>query len=267
MKMIRKILVLWFAGLVLYGCASVPITGRQQFSLVSNEEILPMSYTQYEQVLKENKVVRGTEWANMVQRVGTRIQKAVEVYMKENGYEDHLNGYAWEFNLLESEQLNAWCMPGGKVAFYTGIMPVCMDEEGVAVVMGHEVAHAIANHGRERMSDALVANGLLGGLSAAFGQNPSLTQELLLQSAGVGTQLGMLSFSRKHESEADRIGLIFMAMAGYNPQVAPAFWQRMEAKSEGSERPPEFLSTHPHPDTRIADLEKYMADAMKYYKP
>jgi predicted Zn-dependent protease len=265
--MIRKILIIWSSALILHGCASVPITGRQQFSLVSNEEILPLSYTQYEKVLEENKVVQNTEWSAMVKRVGTKIQGAVEQYMRENGMQNHLDGYAWEYNLIESDQLNAWCMPGGKVAFYTGIMPVCQDEEGVAVVMGHEVAHAIANHGRERMSDAMVANGLLGGLSAAFGQNPSLTQELLLQSAGVGTQLGMLSFSRKHESEADRIGLIFMAMAGYNPQVAPDFWKRMEAKSEGGERPPEFLSTHPHPETRIADLQKYMADAMAYYKP
>ena len=153
-------------------------------------------------------------------------------------------------------------MPGGKVAFYTGIMPMCQDETGVAVVMGHEVAHAVANHGRERMSEGLVANGLLGGLSAAVGQNPTLTQEILMQSAGIGTQLGMLSFSRTHESEADEIGLIFMAMAGYDPREAPEFWKRMDS---GGELPPEFLSTHPHPSTRIKDLEEKIPEAMKYY--
>ncbi len=264
--MLKKIIILFLAGWLCYACSSVPVTGRKQLSLVSNEEILPLSYGQYQEVLKENKVVRNTENAEMVRRVGQRIQKAVEEYMAMNGWTDHLAGYEWEFNLIESEQLNAWCMPGGKVAFYTGIMPVCENEEGVAVVMGHEVAHAIANHGRERMSEGLVANGLLGGLSAAIGQNPTLTQELLMQSVGVGTQLGMLSFSRQHESEADRIGLIFMAMAGYNPEVAPDFWKRMEAQSAGGERPPEFLSTHPHPETRIDDLKKNMPEALQYYK-
>ncbi len=264
--MLKKIIFILSVGLLVQACSSVPVTGRRQLSLISNDEILPLSFQQYTEVIKENKVITNTEWAQMVKRVGARIQGAAEEYMRSNGWEDQLKGYAWEFNLIESDQLNAWCMPGGKVAFYTGIMPVCADEEGVAVVMGHEVAHAIANHGRERMSEGMVANGLLGGLSAAVGQNPTLTQELLMQSVGVGTQLGMLSFSRQHESEADRIGLIFMAMAGYNPQVAPAFWNRMEEKSGGGERPPEFLSTHPHPATRIADLEKYMTEAMQYYK-
>ncbi len=264
--MLKKIILICGLGFFIYSCASVPVTGRRQLNLISNEEILPLSYNQYQEVLKENKVVTNTEQARMVKRVGARIQTAVEEYMRANGAADQLNGYAWEFNLLESEQLNAWCMPGGKVAFYTGIMPVCADEAGVAVVMGHEVAHAIANHGRERMSEGMVANGLLGGLSAAVGQNPTLTQDLLLQSVGIGTQLGMLSFSRQHESEADRIGLIFMAMAGYNPEVAPAFWERMEAQSGGGDRPPEFLSTHPHPATRINDLKENMPEALTYYK-
>ena len=263
--MIRKIFIVWLAGLVLYSCATVPVTGRRQLSLVPNSEILPLSYDQYTQVLKENKLSNNQQWTTMVKNVGSRIKDAVELYMKQKGLSDQLNGYSWEFNLIESETINAWCMPGGKVAFYTGIMPICQDEKGVAVVMGHEVAHAIANHGRERMSEGLVANLGLSSLSAAMGQNPTMTQQLLLQSVGIGTQLGMLSFSRTHESEADEIGLIFMAMAGYDPREAPKFWQRMEAKSNG-QRPPEFLSTHPHPSTRIADLNKHMQKALKYYK-
>ena len=263
--MIKKILLLLVAGLILYSCATVPVTGRRQLSLVPNSEILPLSYDQYQQVLKENKLSDNKEWSAMIKNVGRKIQGAVEQYMKQKGLSDQLDGYAWEFNLIESETVNAWCMPGGKVAFYTGIMPICKDEKGVAVVMGHEIAHAIANHGRERMSEGLVAQLGLSSLSAALGQNPTMTQQLLLQSVGVGTQLGMLAFSRTHESEADQIGLIFMAMAGYDPHEAPKFWERMEAQSSG-QRPPEFLSTHPHPDTRIADLKKQIPEAMKYYK-
>ncbi|MBL6450025.1 M48 family metallopeptidase [Fulvivirga sp. 29W222] len=264
--MIKKIIVLFLLGLFLYSCATVPVTGRKQLNLVPNSEILPMSYDQYSQVLKENKLSDNQQWTSMVKNVGSKIKVAVEQYMKQKGLSDQLSGYSWEFNLIESETVNAWCMPGGKVAFYTGIMPICKDEKGVAVVMGHEVAHAIANHGRERMSEGLVANLGLSSLSAAMGQNPTLTQQLLLQSVGVGTQLGMLSFSRTHESEADEIGLIFMAMAGYDPREAPKFWERMAAQGSG-QRPPEFLSTHPHPDTRIADLNKQIPEALKYYKP
>ncbi len=264
MTMLKKVAIVWLTALFIYGCATVPVSGRKQLNLVSNEEILPMSYQQYTEVLKESTISKNQEWTRMVKQVGAKIQVAVETYMAEKGYKNHLDGYEWEFNLIESEVINAWCMPGGKVAFYTGIMPICEDEAGVAVVMGHEVAHAVANHGRERMSEGLVANGLLGGLSAAIGQNPTLTQEILMQSAGIGTQLGMLSFSRTHESEADQIGLIFMAMAGYDPHEAPEFWKRMD---QGGELPPEFLSTHPHPATRIKDLEAQIPEAMKYYKP
>jgi len=263
--MIKKIAVLFIVGLFAYSCATVPVTGRRQLSLVSNSEIMPLSFDQYREVLKESKLSDNSEWVSMVKNVGRKIKTATEQYMRQNGWEEQLDGYSWEFNLIESEQVNAWCMPGGKVAFYTGIMPICRDEAGVAVVMGHEVAHAIANHGRERMSQGLAANLGLSTVSAAMGQDPTMTQELLLQSVGVGTQLGMLKFSRTHESEADEIGLIFMAMAGYNPQEAPKFWERMNAAGGGS-RPPEFMSTHPHPETRIADLNAAMPEAMKYYR-
>jgi len=264
--MFKKIIALFVLGLIAYSCATVPVTGRKQLKLVSNEEILPLSFDQYDKVLNESKLSDNQEWTSMIKRVGDKIKDATEQYAQQNGWEDHLAGYAWEFNLIEDDVVNAWCMPGGKVAFYTGIMPVCKDETGVAVVMGHEVAHAVANHGRERMSQGLAANMGLGTISAAMGQNPTLTQELLLQSVGVGTQLGMLKFSRTHESEADEIGLIFMAMAGYDPREAPKFWGRMEEQSKGGQRPPEFLSTHPHPETRINDLKAQMQNAMKYYK-
>ena len=186
--------------------------------------------------------------------------------MADHNLSSELAGFAWEFNLIDDPKMvNAWCMPGGKVAFYTGIMPICKDEEGVAVVMGHEVAHAIANHGRERMSQQMIAQYGLGTLSALMGQNPGAGKELLMQAVGAGAGVGMLKFSREHESEADHMGLIFMAMAGYDPNAAPKFWERMSAQGGGQE-PPEFISTHPSHSTRIKDLQKWIPEAMKHYK-
>jgi predicted Zn-dependent protease len=189
----------------------------------------------------------------------------VDTYLKDNGYSSITDGFEWDFNLLESDQVNAWCMPGGKVAFYTGILPICEDETGIAVVMGHEVAHAIASHARERMSQGLVANGLIGGLQVAMGEDPSLTETIFLQAVGIGGQVGMLKFGRDQELEADQLGLIFMSIAGYDPREAPDFWQRMNAQSDASSRPPEFLSTHPGPEKRIAKLNSQMDEALKYY--
>lgn len=263
--MLKKISILLLLGIITYSCAKVPFSGRNQLNLVSNGEVLPMSYEQYDEVLKSSKLVTNTAEGQMVVRVGKRIASAVEKYMREKGYEKELEGFQWEFNLIESEQVNAWCMPGGKVAFYTGIMPICKDEAGVAVVMGHEVAHAVASHARERMSNGLVLNGLLGGVQVAMGQNPTLTQGIFLQAIGYGGQLGMLKFSRRHELEADQLGLNFMALAGYDPRVAPSFWERMNAGAEGA-RPPDFLSTHPGPDKRIQELNKQMPESMAYYE-
>lgn len=246
-------------------CATVAVTGRKQLSLVSNAEIIPMSFQQYEQVKAESEIITGTEQSAMVERVGRKIQGAVERYMAERGFSDQLAGFDWEFILIKDDQtVNAWCMPGGKVAFYTAILPICQDETGLAVVMGHEVAHAIANHGRERMSQGLVAQYGLASVQVAMGQNPTGTEQLLMQSIGMGTQIGMLKFSRTHESEADRMGLTFMAMAGYNPREAPEFWKRMSAGSGGA-APPEFMSTHPSDETRINDLNSWMDEALKYY--
>jgi predicted Zn-dependent protease len=246
-------------------CKVNPITGRRQLQVVPNSQLIPLSFQNYEEVLKGSKVITQGKEATQIQRVGNKIRIAVETYFKDKGLESELAGFDWQFSLIEEDVLNAWCMPGGKVAFYTGILPVCKDDAGIATVMGHEIAHAVANHGGERMSQGLIANLGLSALSVAIEQKPTLTNQVLLQAAGVGTQLGMLKFSRSHESESDQMGLIFMAMAGYDPHEAPKFWERMNAASGGA-APPEFLSTHPHPQTRIKDLNKWMPEAMKYYK-
>ncbi|QNF33602.1 M48 family metallopeptidase [Adhaeribacter swui] len=262
--MLKKIF-LYSSFLLVLGCATVPITGRRQLSLVPSAEMQQMSYASYKQVLDTAKVVNSSQNTAMVKRVGGRIQRAVEQYMAQNNLSDQLAGYAWEFNLIQDPQVNAWCMPGGKVAVYTGILPVTRDETGLAVVMGHEIAHAIAKHGDERMSQGLLQQ--LGGatLQAAMGSNPSLTNNLFLTAYGAGSQLGLLAYGRKQESEADELGLIFMAMAGYDPQQAVPFWERMAA-GKGGQAPPEFLSTHPSDQTRIADIQRHLPDAMKYYK-
>lgn len=244
-------------------CTTVPITGRKQLALIPNSQMNTLSFSQYDEVIRTSRLSTDTEATNMVKTVGVKIKSAVETYMRNNGLADELKGYAWEFNLIDDPTVNAWCMPGGKVAFYTGIMPVCQDEAGIAVVMGHEVAHAIANHGNERMTQGLAQQ--LGGvaLAVALQDKPAQTQNLFMASYGAASTVGILKYSRTHESEADHLGLIFMAMAGYDPHAAPKFWERMKAGSGGA--PPEFLSTHPSHDTRINDLNKWMPEAMKYY--
>jgi Putative Zn-dependent protease, contains TPR repeats len=264
--MLNKSLIFLIIGLVAVACATVAVTGRKQLSLVSNAEIIPMADQQYKEVLKKGPLSTNVEQTQMIKSVGLKIQKAVEQYMASKGATSELAGFAWEFNLIDDPKtVNAWCMPGGKVAFYTAILPICKDEAGIAVVMGHEVAHAIANHGRERMSSGLVEQFGLSTLGAAMGQNPSATQQVFMQAVGMGSNIGMLKFSRSHESEADHIGLIFMAMAGYDPNTAPSFWERMTQLS-GGQAPPEFLSTHPSHETRINDLKGWIPEAMQYYK-
>lgn len=248
------------------GCTTVPITGRRQLSLVSDSEMNTLAVTQYKQTLGTAKLSTNAEQTAMVRRVGQRIAAAVELYFKQQGQSSQLEGYQWEFNLIDDPKtVNAWCMPGGKVAVYSGILPLTQDETGLAVVMGHEISHAVAKHGAERMSDQLAAQ--LGGtaLSTALSQNPSVTKNLFEQAVGVGTQGLLLKFSRRQESEADHLGLIFMAMAGYNPASAVPFWERMAAQSQGST--PEFLSDHPADATRIADIQRLLPEAQNYYKP
>jgi predicted Zn-dependent protease len=251
---------------VLQSCSTVPLTGRSQLNMIPSSEMLSMSFQQYDQFLKENKLSSNQSEVNLVKSTGVKIQHAVERYMESNNLSGRLNGYNWEFNLVESNEVNAWCMPGGKVVVYTGILPLTQDEAGLAVVMGHEIAHAIAEHGNERMSQGLLQQ--LGGvaLSVALKDEPETTRGLFLAAYGVGTTVGvMLPFSRTQESEADHLGLIFMAMAGYDPHVATEFWKRMAASKQGGS-PPEFLSTHPSDQTRINDINNWIPEAMKYYQ-
>jgi predicted Zn-dependent protease len=252
--------------LLLVACNTVPITGRKQLRLIPNSELLPMSFGQYREVIAAAQLSNNTQQVEMIKRVGERIQQAAEKYYTDHKISSKLTGYEWEFNLIEENTVNAWCMPGGKVAFYTGILPVCQDEAGIAVVMGHEVAHALANHGGERMSQGILAQLGMSSLSVALGENPTLTKELFMQSIGLGASIGLLKFSRSNESEADHMGLILMAMAGYDPNTAVSFWERMAAMS-GGQAPPEFLSTHPAHETRVADLKALMPTALQYYKP
>jgi len=224
-----------------------------------------MSFQQYDEFMKSNKLSNNRQQTEMVKSVGQKIQYAVERYMADNKMSHRLDGYNWEFNLVESPEVNAWCMPGGKVVVYTGILPITQNEGGLAVVMGHEIAHAIAKHGDERMSQGLLTE--LGGtaLTVALEKKPEETRQLWMAAFGVGAQVGvLLPYSRLHESEADHLGLIFMAMAGYDPHISANFWERM-AKQSGA-KPPEFLSTHPSDETRINKINTEIPEAMKYYK-
>lgn len=252
--------------IALGSCRTVPITGRQQLSLIPSEEVLSMSYNSYHEFLSKHKVITNTDDARMVKRVGQRIQHAVETYFSQHDMADRLAGYEWEFNLVEDKNINAFCMPGGKVVVYTGILPVTKDDAGLAVVLGHEIAHAVANHGDERMSQGLLTQ--MGGvaLSVALSQNPSATNDLFLTAYGLGSQVGvLLPYSRLHETEADHLGLIFMAMAGYDPHAATDFWKRMASSKQGAS-PPEFLSTHPADEKRIRNIEQFIPEAMGYYR-
>jgi predicted Zn-dependent protease len=247
-------------------CSTVPITGRKHLELIPDATMLSMSKDQYRAFLKSNKISKNQKETQRVRRVGRKIQKAVEQYLTENNLAHELKNYEWEFNLIDSKQVNAWAMPGGKVVVYSGILPVALNETGLAVIMGHEIAHVVADHGNERMSQGLIFQ--FGGmaLSTALSSKPQQTRELWMQVYGAGAQYGvMLPYSRLHESEADHLGLIFMAMAGYDPRSAVDFWKRM-AKVKSGQAPPEFLSTHPSDERRIHDIRNLIPKAMLYYR-
>lgn len=246
---------------VIVSCATNPFTGKKTMAFVSNDQLFPAAFAQYNQVLSENKVVTGTADSEMITRVGQRIAVAAERWLNANGHQGYLDDYKWEYTLIESEQVNAWCMPGGKIAFYTGILPIAQNETGVAAIMGHEVVHALANHGQQRMSAAYLQQGLAVAGNVALAKDEQALG-IFNQSFGVVSNVaGMLPFSRSHETEADRVGSIIMAIAGYNPDEAAELWKRMKANS-GGQAPPEFLSTHPSNDTRINNL-KAMAPTAK----
>jgi predicted Zn-dependent protease len=255
--------------MLVVACSTNAITGRSQLSLVSDDQMQQMAVSEYKQFLSENKVVSSSQNkdAEMVKRVGSRIASAVTNFYRSKGIAKELQNYQWEYNLVSSDQVNAWCMPGGKIVVYSGILPVAQNEAALAVVVGHEVAHAVLKHGSERMSEGLVQQ--LGGvaLSVAVSSKPAETQNLFMQAYGLGSSVGaILPHSRKQELEADHYGLIYTALAGYNPREAVPLWERM-AKLGGGQKPPEFLSTHPAEQTRIEQLQKFMSEALTYYRP
>ena len=264
----KKIFSLLILASFFSGCTENLVTGRKQLSLVSEAELQTMATQEYNSFLNKNKVVSSStnRDAEMVRRVGNRIAAAIKTYYDGKGQPSVLEGYKWEFNLVDNKEVNAWCMPGGKVVVYTGLLPITQNEAALAIVLGHEITHAVAQHGSERMSQGLLQQ--LGGaaLQIALANKPAETQNLFMTAYGVGSTVGgLLPFSRKEESEADKYGLFFSAMAGYNPQEAIPFWERMAAA--GGAKPPEFLSSHPSDANRIANLKALMPEAMKYYRP
>ena len=245
-------------------CHRNPITGRKQLSLVPESQVQAMALTEYKNFLNTNKVEPATNSnTEMVKRVGTRIAAAITKYYQAQGLANALEGYNWEFNLVESKEVNAWCMPGGKVVVYTGLLPITQNETALAIVLGHEITHAVAGHGRERMSQQLLAQGIQVAGDVALSNNPT-TVNIFNQVYAPASQVGvLLPYSRKHEYEADHYGLIFAAMAGYDPREAIPFWQRMAAM--GGQKPPILLSDHPADADRIEKLKELMPEAMKYY--
>ncbi|GHU91422.1 peptidase M48 [Bacteroidia bacterium] len=259
----QAFLLLGVVAFLYHGCSSVPVTGRQQLSLVSDREVLSLSLQQYDDYIKTAQ--KSTNKANtaLVVKVGQNIANAVAVYYKANGMESLLEGYAWEFNLIKDPQVNAFCMPGGKIVVYEGILTYTQTETGLAVVLGHEVAHAVAKHANERMSQQIVAQYGSSAVGSLLSKSSSVVQTIGNTVYGLGAQYGvMLPFNRKQELEADHLGLIFMAIAGYNPSESIPFWQRMSTQGNST---PEFMSTHPSDGNRIAEIQKYLPDAMQYY--
>lgn len=266
----KKILALAFvsSALLFNSCSTVPLTGRSRLNLVSNDQVLPMAFQAYSEFLTENKstvLPASNAQALRVKTVGSKLITAVKQYMNANNYGDLIKDYKWEVNVVQNKEQNAWCMPGGKIVVYTGILAVTKDDAGLATVMGHEIAHAIAGHSAEQMSQEMLSQGIGAVGGVALSKNPQ-AQGIFNTLYGVGAPVAMLKYSRDKELEADRLGLIFMAMAGYNPQSAVNFWQRMSAASQGNQKPPEFLSTHPSDASRIAQIQRYLPEAQQFYK-
>ncbi|MCF8321558.1 MAG: M48 family metallopeptidase [Flavobacterium sp.] len=256
-----KIVGCLIALVAVFSCSKNPFTGKSNLNFVSNSQLFPSAFQQYGTFLKENKVIAGTVDSKRVESVGVKIKNAAERWLKANGHPEYLNGYQWEYKLIENKEVNAWCMPGGKIVVYTGILPITKDEAGLATVMGHEVSHALANHGAQRMSAAQLQQIGAVGVAVATGSQSEEKQKMWQEYYGIGSQVGvMLPFSRSHETEADKIGLTLMAIAGYNPEQAIAFWERMSANSGGN-KPAEMLSTHPSDATRIANLKRLIPEA------
>ncbi|MBC7686741.1 MAG: M48 family metallopeptidase [Aquabacterium sp.] len=265
----KKTFFLLFALPVMFiACSTNAVTGRKQLSLLPESQLQEMAVTEYRTFLSQNKVVStsANKDAEMVRRVGSRIANAITQYYTKQGKGSILEGYKWEFNLVDNKEVNAWCMPGGKVVVYTGLLPIAQNEAALSIVLGHEITHAVANHGNERMSQGMITQGL-GEVGNVLTSGNSKVNAIFNGVFAPGSQIGFtLPNSRKQEYEADHFGLIFAAMAGYNPREAIPFWQRMSAAGGGN-KPPEFLATHPADENRIARLQGYMSEALKYYKP
>jgi len=260
----KKIILLSTVAILISACSSVVLTGRKQLILVSDAEVLSMSATAYKQLIDSVPISKNTVQTALIKKVGANISKAVENYLTANKLESEIANLKWEFNLVKDSAVNAFCMPGGKVVFYEGILPVTQNETGIAVVMGHEIAHAIAKHANERMSQQMAAQVGSGVADVLLSGKPAATRQTVNILYGIGAQVGvMLPYSRKHEYEADQLGLIFMAMAGYDPNESIAFWERMAASGKGAAL--ELLSTHPSDQNRIAKLKSYLPEALKYY--
>lgn len=251
------------AALLMTGCGSVPVTGRKQLSLVKDNEVLASSFQQYGEYIKSAPLSTNATQTAMVRKVGQRIATAVETYLTNNGLASEVANYKWEFNLVKSNEVNAFCMPGGKIVIYEGILPYTQDETGLAVVMGHEVAHAVAKHANERMSQEVLRQGGASIVGSAMGTSSAMVQQAASMVYGLGTQTAMLKYSRNHELEADHLGIIFMAMAGYDPSHAADFWIRMSAGGSGGS---ELMSTHPSDETRVKQIQKHLPEALQYYK-
>lgn len=261
----KTILLLLVVGF-LAACSSVMLTGRRQLNLVSDSEINTMSFKSYKEFIDSVPLSTNKTSTAMVKKVGAKIAAAVETYMKANGFEKDIASFAWEYNLVKSAEVNAFCMPGGKVVVYDGILPVTQNETGLAVVLGHEIAHAVARHSNERLSQQMLQQYGAAFLGAATAGKSAAIQQGIGTLYGIGSQVGvLLPFSRTQETEADKLGLIFMAMAGYDPSQAIPFWNRMSAQS-GNKNSSDFLSTHPSDAKRIAALEKELPTALTYYK-
>ncbi len=264
MKKFNILLSVLLTCLLVSSCGTVAVTGRKQLLLVSDSEVMSLSNQSFKEYMSSAKPSTNATETAMVVRVGKRIAGAVETYLKANGMSSEVQNYAWEFHLVQSKEANAFCMPGGKIVVYEGLLPYTQTEEALAIVLGHEVAHAVAKHSAERMSHQLLANYGAQALGVLMSSRPAATQQIAQQVYGLGANYGvMLPYSRKNESEADRMGLIFAAMAGYNPQVATSFWSRMASIGTST---PEFFSDHPSDATRIAQIKKEMPEALKYYK-
>ncbi len=260
-------IVIWLAVLLLAACATVPITGRSQLVLMPESQLEAMAYQEYRQFLSKHRLSSDVRGQEMVKRVGWKIARAVERYLAQRGMSDLIADYHWEFNLVQGKEVNAWCMPGGKVVVYEGLLPVAQDDTGLAVVLGHEIAHAIARHANERMSQQLALQVGGSAISAALGASSPAANMVFRDLYGLGANLGvLLPYSRMQETEADHLGLIFMAMAGYDPRAAIPFWERMMRQKNGAS-PPELLSTHPSDQTRIQKIREFLPEALKYYHP